>query len=58
MKGQQVFSGDYTWPTVFNNHAYGVWREASAPATGAEAGPPRRSGTVVRVGTADFAVGK
>jgi len=24
MKGQQVFSGDYTWPTVFNNHAYGV----------------------------------
>jgi hypothetical protein len=55
-KAQQVFPGDYTWLTVFNNHAHGVWTEA--PAAGVEAGPPRRSATVVRVGTADFAVGK
>jgi hypothetical protein len=33
-EGQQIFLGDYTWLTVFNNRAYGAWTEAAAPAAG------------------------
>ena len=53
-EGQQVFLGDYTWLTAFNNHVYGVWTEAAT----AEAGQQRRAPTVVRVGVPDFGAGK
>jgi hypothetical protein len=54
-EGQQVFLGDYTWLTAFNNRVYGVWTEAAA---GGEAGQQRRAATVVRVGAADFGSGR
>jgi hypothetical protein len=57
-EGQQVFLGDYTWLTVFNNRVYGVWTEAVAPTAGADAGQQRRAATVVRVGVADFGSGR
>jgi hypothetical protein len=57
-EGQQVFLGDYTWLTVFNNRVYGVWTEAAAPTAGADAGQQRRAATVVRVGAADFGSGR
>ena len=59
-EGQQVFLGDYTWLTAYNNRVYGVWTEAASPAqplpgqNPPAGGPPARSGAVVRVGTADF----
>jgi hypothetical protein len=54
-EGQQLFLGDYTWLTAFNDKVYGVWTE-SAEGQPNEA-DPRKQGrpfTVVRVGTADF----
>lgn len=58
-ESQQAFLGDYTWLTAYNNKVYGVWTEtvpspAEAPAHEAAPGGQRRSGTAVRVGTADF----
>jgi hypothetical protein len=53
-EGQQVFLGDYTWLTAFNNRVYGVWTEAAA----ADAGQQRRAPTVVRVGVAEFGAAK
>jgi hypothetical protein len=55
-EGQQLFLGDYTWLTAFDNRVYGVWTEA-APEGGespATADKGRRQNTVVRVGTAEF----
>ncbi len=59
-EGQQVFLGDYTWLTAYNNRVYGIWAEAapagaaSPPGTSSPAGRRPGSPTVVRVGTADF----
>ncbi len=56
-EGQQVFLGDYTWLTAYNNHVYGIWAEAAPSSASAApvAAPVRRgSPTVVRVGVADF----
>jgi hypothetical protein len=54
-EGHQLFLGDYTWLTAYNNHVYGVWTEG-APGEAIET-DPRKQGrpfTVVRAGTADF----
>jgi hypothetical protein len=48
-EGQMVFLGDYTWLTAYDGHVHGVWTEAAPGETGT------RPGTVVRVGTAEFA---
>jgi hypothetical protein len=54
-EGQQLFLGDYTWLTAYDNRVYGVWTEA-AEGQAIET-DPRKQGrpfTVVRAGTADF----
>jgi hypothetical protein len=53
-EGQQLFLGDYTWLTAFDNRVYGVWTEAAPDEAPVGADKQRRPGTVVRVGTADF----
>jgi hypothetical protein len=55
-EGQQLFLGDYTWLTAFENRVYGVWTEAAPDGSEAPRNDEkqRRQGTVVRVGTADF----
>ncbi|HEX5438801.1 MAG TPA: sialidase family protein, partial [Gemmatimonadaceae bacterium] len=54
--GRQPFLGDYTWLTAYDNRVYGIWAEAVpvADTTGTAPRRPRREGTVVEVGTADF----
>jgi hypothetical protein len=49
-----AFLGDYTWLSVFDSKAYGVWTEAVPVITQPDAGKPSRPATVVRLGTADF----
>ena len=58
-----VFFGDYSGLAAYGGRVYGVWTEKPAPAPEAkdkdtpdqkEAKPPRREGTIVKVGTADF----
>jgi len=60
--GENAFLGDYEWMTVNKGRVFGIWAEAApdnyqltarAPAS---AGPtiPRRTPTIIRVGTADF----
>jgi hypothetical protein len=55
--GEQLFLGDYTWLTAFNNRVYGVWTEG-AQGQAIETDPRKRGRpfTVVRAGTADFTV--
>ncbi len=58
-----VFFGDYSGLAAYGGRVYGVWTEKPVPTPVAkdnqekgqkEAKPPRREGTVVKVGTADF----
>lgn len=54
--GQNVFLGDYSWLVARDGRAYGIWIEAipeGAPG-GSLSGNPPRSGTIVKVGSADF----
>ena len=55
--GAAPFLGDYTWLTAYGGKVYGVWTEAepAPPSEAAAAAGPPRAGTIVRVGTADFA---
>ncbi len=56
-EGQQLFLGDYTWLTAYDNHVYGVWTEAAPEGTPAsEVNGQRRVGTIIRVGIADFSM--
>jgi hypothetical protein len=59
-EGQQLFLGDYTWLTAFDNRVYGVWTEAAPDSTSSPTGTEKqgRPGTAVRVGTADFSAVK
>ena len=50
-QGQNVFLGDYTWLTAYDNKVYGAWTEAAADSGAARGARPL---TVVRIGTADF----
>ncbi len=50
-QGQNVFLGDYTWLTAYDNKVYGAWTEAAAEP---EAPRGARPLTVVRAATADF----
>jgi hypothetical protein len=54
-EGESAFLGDYTWLAAYNNRVYGVWTE-TAQYTGTPSDEHRKlsTGTVVRVGTADF----
>ena len=54
-EGQQLFLGDYTWLTAYDNRVYGVWTE-SAEGNPVESNSRKqgRPFTVVRVGTAGF----
>jgi len=58
-----VFFGDYSGLAAYGGRVYGVWTEKPVPEPEAqekektdqkEAKPPRRQGTIVKVGTADF----
>src|SRR5215469_3618525 len=49
-----AFLGDYTWLTVLNGKVYGTWTEATAEDVTAQPERPPRSGTVIKVGFADF----
>lgn len=49
-----AFLGDYTWLTVLNGKVYGTWTEATSEDLTAQPGRPSRSGTVIKVGFADF----
>jgi hypothetical protein len=57
-EASDVFFGDYTGIAAFGGRVYGAWTEKpnraadSAPKTGDEA--PKKLGTVVKVGVADF----
>jgi hypothetical protein len=56
-----VFFGDYTGIAAFGGRVYGVWTEKppnQEPAQNSPGAPRRRQGTVVKVGVADFSVGK
>jgi hypothetical protein len=56
-----VFFGDYSGLAAHNGRVYGVWTEKpeGQPAGEKDAqGRPRRQGTVVKVGVADFGAGK
>ena len=64
-ESQMAFLGDYTWLTAYDNKVYGVWTEAlPTPPVDPSAPPqtqgsiPKRSGTAIRVGTADFSAVK
>ena len=62
-----VFFGDYSGIAAFGGRVYGIWTEEPAlvpeagnqaeakPEAKAEVAPPRRRGTIIRVGVADFA---
>ena len=53
----EVFFGDYSGIAAFGGRVYGVWTEQPAPsseASGAES-KTQSKGTIVRLGTADFA---
>ncbi|MBI3790145.1 MAG: exo-alpha-sialidase [Gemmatimonadetes bacterium] len=52
--GDNVFLGDYAWLVAKGGRAYGVWVEAVPPDPSAPAGARPRTGTLVKVGTADF----
>jgi len=55
-----VFFGDYSGLAAYGGRVYGVWTEKPTPLPATEAkeetneGKPQRTGTIVRVGTADF----
>lgn len=62
-----VFFGDYTGVAAYGGRVYGVWTEKPAPAPQPDAAPgakskaengketkPQPSGTIIKVGTADF----
>jgi hypothetical protein len=54
-EGRNAFLGDYTWLTAYDGRVYGIWAESAViEAAGAPAGGQQRTGTVVRIGTADF----
>lgn len=57
-----VFFGDYTGLAAFGGRVYGVWTEKPPnqpePAPSSSEGRPRRQGTVVKVGVADFSGGQ
>ena len=57
-----VFFGDYSGIAAFGGRVYGVWTEQPASGTGGDDKPeegqaskPQSKGTIVRLGTADFA---
>ena len=52
--GENVFLGDYAWLTARAGRVHGVWVEALPPDPSAPAGTRPRTGTIVKVGTADF----
>jgi hypothetical protein len=65
-EASDVFFGDYSGITAYGGRVYGIWTEKPAPAPEAtdkaeggkdakDAKPPSR-GTIVKVGTADFAL--
>lgn len=47
-----AFLGDYTWLTAYDNHVYGAWTAAVAPAKAGNGGTSAT--TIIQVGTADF----
>jgi hypothetical protein len=49
-EGQQLFLGDYTWLTAYDNRVYGIWTESAPEPTETQ----RRPATQIRVGTANF----
>jgi len=58
-EGRNAFLGDYTWLAAYDGRVYGIWAESVLieRAPGAAAPPPSAApstGTVVRIGTADF----
>jgi hypothetical protein len=58
-EGDNAFLGDYEWLTAYGGRVFGVWAEAARddlPAAPARppSNQPRRTRTIVRVGTADF----
>jgi hypothetical protein len=62
-EASDVFFGDYSGITAYGGRVYGIWTEKPGPAPeaadkaegGKDAKPPIR-GTIVKVGTADFAL--
>jgi BNR repeat-like domain len=62
-EASDVFFGDYSGITAYGGRVYGIWTEKPGPAPeaadkaegGKDAKPPPR-GTIVKVGTADFAL--
>jgi len=60
--GENLFLGDYEWCAAYGGKVYGIWAEAApdgyqvAPSGRAQtaSAAPRRTPTIIRVGTADF----
>ncbi len=52
--GESVFLGDYSWLVAQNGRVHGTWVEALPPEPSATPGARVRTGTIVKVGTADF----
>lgn len=52
--GESVFLGDYSWLVAQNGRVHGTWVEALLLEASPKPNPRNRTGTVVKVGTADF----
>jgi len=54
-EGRNAFLGDYTWLTAYDGRVYGIWVEtASIGSPSDPASAAQLTGTIVRIGTADF----
>lgn len=54
-EGRNAFLGDYTWLTAYDGRVYGIWAETASIGSPSDPAPAaQRTGTVVRIGTADF----